>query len=77
MAISSLRGLRTARGMAQKNVARRMGVAQSRVSAIERSDMEAAQVQTIARYVTATGGHLRLIAQFDGWEIEIDWEGKK
>ena len=57
--------MRKQRGMTQAEVARVMGVSQARVSRMEHGDIERMQVESIAAYVTAIGGHLRLVADFD------------
>jgi predicted XRE-type DNA-binding protein len=57
--------MRKQRGLTQAEVARAMGVSQARVSRIEHGDVERMQVESIAAYVTAIGGHLRLVADFD------------
>jgi len=51
-------------GLTQAQVARRMGVRQERVSAIERAEPGATQVRTLAAYVEALGGRLEVIADF-------------
>lgn len=53
------------RGMTQAEVAGAMGVSQARVSRMEHGDIERMQVESIAAYVAAIGGHLRLVADFD------------
>ena len=50
--------------MTQAQVARAMGVSQVRVSRMEHGDIERMQVESIAAYVAAIGGHLRLVADF-------------
>lgn len=55
---------RKQQGMTQAQVAATMGVSQVRVSRMEHGDLEKMQVETIAAYVAAIGGHLRLIADF-------------
>jgi predicted XRE-type DNA-binding protein len=57
--------MRKQRGLTQAEVARVMGVSQARVSRMEHGDVERMQVESIAAYVTAIGGHLRLVADFD------------
>ena len=42
-----------------------MGVSRARVSRMEHGDIERMQVESAASYVTAIGGHLRLVADFD------------
>jgi predicted XRE-type DNA-binding protein len=57
--------MRRQRGLTQAQVAKAMGVSQARVSKMEHGDVERMQVESIAAYVTAIGGHLRLVADFD------------
>ena len=52
------------RGLTRAQIARSMGVSQARVSKMEHGDVERMQVESIAAYVTAIGGHLRLVADF-------------
>ncbi len=56
--------IRKRRGMTQTEVARHMGVSQRRVSAIEHGEEQATR-STLAAYVAALGGRLRLIAEFE------------
>jgi len=56
--------MRKEQGMTQAQVARVMGVSQVRVSRMEHGDIERMQVESIAAYVAAIGGHLRLVADF-------------
>jgi predicted XRE-type DNA-binding protein len=57
--------MRKQRGLTQADVARAMGVSQARVSRMEHGDVEKMQVESVAAYVAAIGGHLRLVADFD------------
>lgn len=61
-AAASLAGLRAAAGLSQRQVAARLGVVQSRVSAIEHADPYRLRVATLAAYLDALGGRLRLEA---------------
>jgi len=56
--------MRKQQGMTQAQVAATMGVSQVRVSRMEHGDIEKMQVESIAAYVAAIGGHLRLVADF-------------
>jgi predicted XRE-type DNA-binding protein len=56
--------MRKQRGLTRAEVARTMGVSQARVSRMEHGDIERMQVESIATYVAAIGGHLRLVADF-------------
>jgi DNA-binding XRE family transcriptional regulator len=51
-------------GITQADVATRMGVTQSRVSAIEHARPGATELRTLAAYVEALGGRLEIIADF-------------
>ena len=55
---------RTRLGLTQAQVARRMGVRQERVSAIERAEPGATEIRTLASYVEALGGRLDIVADF-------------
>jgi predicted XRE-type DNA-binding protein len=56
--------MRKQQGMTQAQVAAAMGVSQVRVSRMEHGEVEKMQVESIAAYVAAIGGHLRLAADF-------------
>lgn len=58
-------------GLTQEQVAAAMGVGQSRVSRIEKGDVSAAEVDTLARYVEALGGTLRLVADFGDRQVRL------
>jgi transcriptional regulator with XRE-family HTH domain len=53
-----LRAVRKRAGVSQKELARRLGVSQPRVAAIEKA--EDVNVSTLARYAAALGGHARI-----------------
>jgi hypothetical protein len=42
-----------------------LGVSQARISWMEHGDIERMQVESVAAYVAAIGGRLRLVADFD------------
>lgn len=50
--------------MTQTAVARVLGVTQGRVSAIEKGALNRSEVDTLAAYVEALGGRLKLVADF-------------
>jgi transcriptional regulator with XRE-family HTH domain len=56
--------MRKQRGLTQAEVARAMRVSQARVSRMEHGDVDRMQVESIAAYVAAIGGRLRLVADF-------------
>jgi DNA-binding XRE family transcriptional regulator len=55
--------------MTQDQVAARMGISVSRVSQIENGDVSTQDV--LARYITALGGTLKLIADFGDEKLKI------
>ena len=57
--------------LTQAQVARRMGVRQERVSAIERAEPGATEVRTLAAYVRALGGSLEIVAHIGGERIVL------
>ena len=63
--------IRKAHGLSQQDVARAMGVTQSRVSRIESGDIARSELATIASYVRALGGDLRVTAAIGGEEIAV------
>src|SRR5688572_13353272 len=48
----------------QTDIARAMGVTQARVSRIEKGELSRSEVDTLAAYVQALGGKLKIIADF-------------
>ena len=59
-----LADVREAAGLNQTDVANRLGVSQSRVSRIERGDMDRAEIATVRAYVGALGGEVEIVAKF-------------
>jgi predicted XRE-type DNA-binding protein len=59
-----LRQLRKAQAARQEDVAAAMHVSQSRVSRIERGDLDHVELATLRAYVQALGGELRIAADF-------------
>ena len=66
-----LAGIRKAHGLSQQEVARAMGVTQSRVSRIESGDIARAELATLRAYIRALGGNLRLVAQIGDDQLEV------
>ncbi|MDY7106774.1 MAG: XRE family transcriptional regulator [Actinomycetota bacterium] len=65
-----LADLRRAVGLTQQQLAAQLGVSQPEVSKLEAR--ETFMVDTLARFVAATGGHLRLLAEYDdGAVVEL------
>jgi DNA-binding XRE family transcriptional regulator len=62
--------IRKRRGLTQTDVAQRMGVSQRRVSAIEHGAEQATRA-TLAAYVAALGGRLRLVAEFEDESLAL------
>ena len=48
----------------QTDIARAMGVSQARVSRIEKGQLARSEVDTLAAYVNALGGQLKIVADF-------------
>src|SRR5215203_6405216 len=56
--------VREASGLNQTDIANRLGVSQSRVSRIERGDIDRAEIATVRAYVGALGGEVEIVAKF-------------
>lgn len=63
--------IRASQGETQTAIAKRMGVSQARVSAIEHGEISRSEVDTLAAYVEALGGKLKLIADFGDSSVVI------
>lgn len=48
----------------QTDIAKAMGVSQARVSRIEKGQLARSEVDTLAAYVSALGGRLKIVADF-------------
>lgn len=59
-----LADVRKRQNATQVEVAAAMGVSQARVSRIEKGELERSEVDTLAAYVRALGGKLKIIADF-------------
>lgn len=59
------------RQLSQRDVATAMGVTPGRVSQIENGQIGLSEIDTIARYVEALGGKLRLVADFGDDLLQI------
>lgn len=66
-----LRQIREKIGTTQRSLAQTLRVSQPAISKLERGDVEHMQVGTVAGYVAALGGRLRLIADFGDSRVEI------
>ena len=60
-----LRGLRLGAGLTQTTVAARMGITQRRVSAVESTPLRALELRTLIAFVTALGGSVSVLAEFE------------
>ena len=63
--------VRKAQGPRQSDVAELMGVSQARVSKLERGDLQHTELGTLESYVSALGGHLRVVADFGDGSVVI------
>jgi predicted XRE-type DNA-binding protein len=63
--------LREELGLTQVQVAERMGISQPRISQLEKGDIGQMEVDTIRRYITALGGRLKIIADFDDHDVTV------
>jgi ribosome-binding protein aMBF1 (putative translation factor) len=66
-----LADMRRQKAVRQVDLAAQMKVSQARVSKIERGDLSHTELGTLAAYVEALGGELRVIADFDGEIITV------
>lgn len=63
--------LREQVGLTQDVVAARMGISQSRVSQLERGDLNQMEVDTLRRYIAALGGQLKIVADFEDHDVTV------
>ncbi|MEV8569477.1 XRE family transcriptional regulator [Streptomyces sp. NPDC051322] len=59
-----LADVRKRQQMTQTAVAKALGITQGRISAIEKGAINRSEVETLAAYVAALGGQLKLVADF-------------
>lgn len=67
--VHTLAALRKARGLTQAQLTEELGMTQGEVSRLERR--ENLHLATLARFIEATGGRLRITAVFDDDEVEV------
>ncbi|MCY4621013.1 MAG: helix-turn-helix transcriptional regulator [bacterium] len=67
--VQTLRAIRQARGLTQQQMSAQLDISQAEVSRMERRNN--LHLATLARFIRATGGKLRITAVFDGQETEI------
>jgi|ERR1700684_1409787 DNA-binding XRE family transcriptional regulator len=63
--------IRRARHLTQQQVAASLGVSKARVSQIEHGQSDRAAILGLASYITALGGRLELVADFDNERLII------
>lgn len=69
--VLELEKLRRGAKLTQSQLARRMGLSQRRVSAIEHSSDTELKLDTLRRYVESLGGELEITAVIDGDRIPL------
>lgn len=74
-ALLKLRAVRESLGVTQAELARRMGLTQARVSAIERTDPIRLTVETLNSYADALGGNLVIGVAIEGVGASEIWRG--
>ena len=63
--------IRQAYGLDQNTLAERIGVSQSRISRIERGELDRAEIATVRSYVEALGGEVEIVARFGDERITV------
>ncbi len=58
-------------GLDQGAFAQRLGVSQSRISRIERGELDRAEITTIRGYVEALGGEVKIVAKFSDERVTV------
>jgi DNA-binding Xre family transcriptional regulator len=71
MKVLELEKLRARKKLTQAALAKRMGLSQRRVSAIEHTDGGDIKLDTLRRYVESLGGQLEITAVVDGDRIPL------
>jgi len=66
-----LRELRQAKSVTQRELARRIGVSQNRISKIEKGQFDKTQVGTVKKYIEALGGSVSVGATFGDTVIPL------
>jgi ribosome-binding protein aMBF1 (putative translation factor) len=67
---ATLAQVRQAVGLTQKQLAESLGMDQGDISRLERR--QNLHLTTLARFIEATGGRLRIVAVYGGTEIDLD-----
>jgi DNA-binding XRE family transcriptional regulator len=68
--VRNLAAVRKARALTQAQVAESLGVRQADISKLEQRPN--VTLLTLARYIEATGGRLRVVAEYDNDSVEIE-----
>lgn len=63
--------IRQAYGLDQSALAERLKVSQSRISRIERGDLDRAEISTVRSYIEALGGEVEIVARFGDERITV------
>jgi predicted transcriptional regulator len=63
--------IRRSYGLGQSELADRIGVSQSRISRIERGELDRAEISTVRSYVEALGGEIEIVAKFGDERITV------
>ena len=63
--------IRQAYGLDQSTLAARLSVSQSRISRIERGELDHAEIATVRGYVEALGGEVEIVAKFGDKRITV------
>lgn len=71
--VHNLAALRKAGELTQVQLAETLGIGQGDVSKLEQR--QNLMLQTLARYIEATGGRLRVVAEYGNDRIELELEG--
>ena len=67
----ALQDLRKAHKVTQRELAKRLGVSQNRVSKIEKGRFDTTQIGTVQKYVEALGGQITLDATFGDTVVSL------
>lgn len=67
--VHTLAAIRKARGLTQQQISAQLNISQAEVSRVERRSN--LHLDTLARFIEATGGKLRITAVFDDTEVQI------
>lgn len=63
--------IRQAYGLDQSALAERLKVSQSRISRIERGELDRAEISTVRGYIEALGGEVEIVARFGDERITV------